>query len=63
MSNFYCEKCGTAILEGKDGRYFTGCEHYPADVKYNEQQTKDKLEMAKELVDRFNDRNKRKGKR
>jgi len=28
MSNFYCEKCGTAILE-KNGRYYTECEHYP----------------------------------
>ena len=29
MSNFYCEHCGTAILEGKGGYYVTGCEHYP----------------------------------
>ena len=29
MSNFYCEQCGVAITEGKDGRYVTGCEHYP----------------------------------
>lgn len=29
MSNFYCEHCGTAILEGEDGHYITGCEHYP----------------------------------
>ena len=36
MSNFYCEKCGVAVTEGKDGRYVTGCEHYPADVKENE---------------------------
>jgi len=29
MSNFYCEKCGKAILEGPNGHYVTECEHYP----------------------------------
>jgi|WetSurSiteA1Bulk_404760.scaffolds.fasta_scaffold860219_1 hypothetical protein len=29
MSNFVCEKCGKAILEGKNGEYVTGCRHYP----------------------------------
>ena len=33
MSNFICEKCGTPILEGEDGHYITGCEHYPLNGK------------------------------
>ena len=28
MSSFYCEKCGTAIIDSPNG-YITGCEHYP----------------------------------
>ena len=28
MSNFYCKKCGTAIIDSPNG-YITGCEHYP----------------------------------
>ena len=31
MSNFICEECGAPILEGEDGHYITGCEHYPQD--------------------------------
>ena len=31
MSNFICEICGKEILEGPDGKYITGCEHYPLD--------------------------------
>jgi len=29
MSNFICEQCGIYILEDKNGKYITGCEHYP----------------------------------
>lgn len=29
MSNYFCEKCGKAILEGPDGNYTTECKHYP----------------------------------
>lgn len=29
MSNFYCETCNTAIIEGDNGEYVTGCIHYP----------------------------------
>lgn len=29
MSNFKCDKCGTNILEGEDGWYVTGCQHFP----------------------------------
>lgn len=29
MSSFFCDICGEAIIEGKDGRYETECEHYP----------------------------------
>jgi uncharacterized protein YdhG (YjbR/CyaY superfamily) len=32
MSSFYCEKCGTAILDTLDG-YVTFCEHYPLEEK------------------------------
>ena len=32
MSNFYCEQCGAICAEGEDGRYITGCAHYPPDV-------------------------------
>lgn len=28
MSNFNCEKCGTALLDTPQG-YITECEHYP----------------------------------
>lgn len=28
MSNFECEKCGTAIIDSPRG-YVTGCDHYP----------------------------------
>ena len=31
MSNFFCENCKAAILEGEGGHYVTGCEHYPVD--------------------------------
>jgi len=31
MSNFKCEKCGTACYDTPNG-YITGCEHYPADL-------------------------------
>lgn len=30
MSNFYCEKCGTAIYDTEYG-YVTGCKHYPVE--------------------------------
>ena len=33
MSNFQCEKCGTICYDTPNG-YITGCEHYPADLKY-----------------------------
>ena len=33
MSNFNCEHCGEAILEGADGRYVTGCQHYPLEPR------------------------------
>jgi len=33
MSNFICEKCGKEIVEGDDGHYITGCEHYPIESK------------------------------
>ena len=33
MSNFACEKCGTVCYDTPNG-YITGCEHYPADLKY-----------------------------
>ena len=33
MSNFQCEKCGTVCYDTPNG-YITGCEHYPADLKY-----------------------------
>ena len=33
MSNFYCEKCGKAILDGEEG-YTTGCKHYPLEEKH-----------------------------
>jgi ribosomal protein L21E len=29
MSNFSCDECKVDILEGPDGHYGTGCEHYP----------------------------------
>ena len=44
MSNFYCEQCGVAITEGKDGRYVTGCEHYPVN------ETKDKLQDPRKVI-------------
>ena len=28
MSNFYCDKCGTALIDSPHG-YITECEHYP----------------------------------
>lgn len=28
MSNFYCDKCGKAIIDSPRG-YITGCIHYP----------------------------------
>tara|TARA_R110002051_G_C8434973_1_gene454050 strand:+ start:94 stop:387 length:294 start_codon:yes stop_codon:yes gene_type:complete len=33
MSNFQCEKCGTVCYDTPNG-YITGCEHYPADIRY-----------------------------
>ena len=36
MSNFNCPECGTAILEDGDGRYVTGCEHYPVEGKMSD---------------------------
>ena len=30
MSSFHCHHCGAACLQF-EGRYQTGCEHYPAD--------------------------------
>ena len=32
MSSFYCEKCGTNIIDTPSG-YITGCEHYPLDIE------------------------------
>lgn len=32
MSNFFCVKCGTEILDSPDG-YITECIHYPLPVK------------------------------
>ena len=29
MSNFICVYCGAYILEGENGFYVTGCDHYP----------------------------------
>lgn len=29
MSNFSCDDCKVDILEGPDGHYLTGCDHYP----------------------------------
>lgn len=29
MSSFFCQFCNTAILEDKQGNYFTECEHFP----------------------------------
>jgi hypothetical protein len=29
MSNFSGDECKVDILEGPDGHYVTGCEHYP----------------------------------
>ena len=48
MSNFKCEKCGTACYDTPNG-YITGCEHYPADIKRKNlpQRLKDSL---KELI-------------
>ena len=37
MSNFYCEKCGKAILEGSGGHYVTECKHYPLEFKTKEE--------------------------
>lgn len=34
ISNFICPKCEKEILEGLDGRYITGCEHYPIEEPY-----------------------------
>ena len=33
MSNFYCEICGTAILDSGRG-FTTGCQHYPLETGY-----------------------------
>jgi hypothetical protein len=33
MSNFSCDKCKVDILEGPDGHYVTGCEHYPIEPR------------------------------
>ena len=46
MSNFYCEKCGVAIIEGKDGRYVTGCKHYPADVRFDEKELNEAIKKG-----------------
>ena len=35
MSNFYCDVCGAHCYDTPNG-YMTGCEHYPADLKYIE---------------------------
>lgn len=36
MAHFKCEICGADILEGTDGWYITGCEHYPLTKKEKE---------------------------
>jgi len=33
MSNFFCDKCGKVIMEGPNGHYVTGCEHYPLTIR------------------------------
>lgn len=35
MSHFMCPECGTSILEGPDGYYFTECPHFPIERKNN----------------------------
>ena len=46
-SNFYCSICNTAIYEGYDGNYITGCPHYPLSSP------KEKDELPKEIEDLF----------
>lgn len=43
MSNFYCGKCGTVIIDSPTG-YVTGCEHYPIEEK----KVKDIVERLRE---------------
>lgn len=40
MSNFHCHKCGKPIIENEQGKYVTGCEHYPKEVMSGLEQKK-----------------------
>lgn len=35
MSHFKCNQCGKNIIEGVDGEYVTGCEHFPLPTTEN----------------------------
>jgi len=53
MSNFKCPHCGTLILEGEDGNYITGCEHYPMEqVKRDRKKEQDIEQGINEILQR-----------
>jgi hypothetical protein len=49
MSNFYCEICNTAILEGSNGKYITGCPHHPLVESSNKVLSKRKKDLIEFL--------------
>ena len=51
MSNFVCKICNTAIYEGFDGKYITGCPHYP--LNQDEKKKDDAVEEIKELFNKM----------
>lgn len=50
MSNFNCEKCGTAILDTGSG-YITSCKHYPQELTVTVTNPKDRIALAREWYD------------
>ena len=53
MSSFYCEKCGTAIIDSPNG-YITGCEHYPTALQAENKRLREALEKIA-VIDSYKD--------
>jgi len=49
MSNFYCEKCGSVIIDTPKG-FVTECEHYPLEPEIKDFTALEKLELIGQLT-------------
>ena len=47
MSSFYCEQCGTLIVDTEHG-YITKCEHYPIEIEEHPERRTHFLELLQE---------------